>query len=116
MEMTKAHNSSLEQQQNKMESDASNSNSLDHVSTSADDATIAPEEDRDEVKEVKKHAARDTAFVRTWRLVVTGVLLATALAVTFTTHHFLQMEDHRNFHEAVSSSICSLKQPFEFLC
>jgi hypothetical protein len=75
--------------------------SVDHVSTSAD-ATVAPEEERDEVKEVKKHAARDTTFVRTWRVVVTGVLLTTALAVTLTTHHFLQKVDEKNFDTAVS--------------
>ena len=57
---------------------------------------------RDEVGEVRKMSSRDTFRLRLWRIVVTSVLLLTALAVTFTTYTLLQQQEEANFHTAVS--------------
>ena len=56
---------------------------------------------RDEVGEVRKMSSKDTTRLRLWRIVVTGVLLLTALAVTFTTYTLLQQQEDENFHTAV---------------
>lgn len=60
------------------------------------------EEARDEVKEVKELAKKETNRVRLWRFVVTGALLATSLAVTLVSFRFLQKEESAKFHTAVS--------------
>ena len=65
------------------------------------------EEVRDEVQEVQKLASKDTRRLHLWRVVVTLVLLATAIVVTFTTYSFLKQEQSDNFHEAVRECICS---------
>jgi hypothetical protein len=58
---------------------------------------------RDEVGEVRKMSSKDTNRLRLWRIVVTGVLLLTALAVTFTTYTLLKKQENENFKTAVSS-------------
>jgi hypothetical protein len=60
------------------------------------------ETQRDEVKEVRKIAEKETSRVRVWRFVVTCVLLATALAVTLTTYYSLEREEQDKFERAVS--------------
>lgn len=71
--------------------------------TSDDDAEVAMTEDlrRDEVREVRKLSSKDTFRLRLWRIVVTGVLLLTALAVTLTTYALLQQQEEKNFQTAV---------------
>jgi hypothetical protein len=56
---------------------------------------------RDEVGEVRKMSSKDTKRLRLWRIVVTGVLLLTAFAVTFTTYTLLKQQEEENFHTAV---------------
>ena len=62
-------------------------------------------EERDEVREVERVAAKDTRRLHVSRAVVTLVLLLTALAVTLTTYFSLKKEEDTNFETAVS--ICS---------
>ena len=57
---------------------------------------------RDEVKEVRKLSSKDTSRLRSWRIVVTGVLLLTAFAITFTTYTLLKQQEEKNFQTAVS--------------
>ena len=56
---------------------------------------------RDEVGEVRKMSSQDTFRLRLWRVVVTGVLLLTAFAVTFTTYTLLKQQEDENFQTAV---------------
>ena len=56
---------------------------------------------RDEVKEVRKMSSKDTSRLRLWRIVVTGVLLLTAFAITFTTYTLLKQQEEKNFQTAV---------------
>ncbi|CAB9497986.1 Receptor-type guanylate cyclase gcy [Seminavis robusta] len=58
------------------------------------------EESRDEVKEVEKATSSDTHRLRLWRIVVTVVLLLTALAVTLTTYQLLRREQKQSFETA----------------
>jgi hypothetical protein len=59
---------------------------------------------RDEVGEVRKMASKDTNRLYLWRIIVTGVLLLTAFAVTFTTYTLLKQQEDENFKTAVRSS------------
>ena len=59
---------------------------------------------RDEVGEVRKMSSKDTNRLRLWRIVVTGVLLLTAFAVTFTTYTLLKQQEHENFKTGVCHS------------
>jgi hypothetical protein len=68
------------------------------------DATMTDSERidrRDEVGEVRKLSSKDTNRLRRWRIVVTGVLLLTAFAVTFTTYTLLKQQEEENFRTAV---------------
>lgn len=56
---------------------------------------------RDEVGEVRKMSSQDTNRLRWWRVIVTGVLLLTALAITFTTYVLLKQQEDENFQTAV---------------
>ena len=71
--------------------------------TSTDTSQLGGTRCRDEVGEVRKMSSKDTNRLRLWRLVVTGVLLLTALAVTFTTYTLLEQQEDENFQTAVSS-------------
>lgn len=67
------------------------------------------EDDRDEVKQIQRLAAKETTWIRRWRFLTTLVLLGTACAVTMTTYRFLQEEQSKNFEQAVranNASIC----------
>ena len=63
-----------------------------------------PLDRRDEVGEVRKMSSKDTDRLRLWRIVVTGVLLLTAFAVTFTTYTLLKQQEDENFKTAVRKS------------
>ena len=56
---------------------------------------------RDEVVEVRKMSSKDTNRLRLWRVVMTGVLLLTAFAITFTTYTLLEQQEDENFKTAV---------------
>ena len=60
-----------------------------------------PSESRDEVKEIEKATRAETRRLRLWRVVVTAVLLLTALAVTLTTYDLLRKEQQKRFETAV---------------
>ena len=60
--------------------------------------------ERDEVLEVRRVAQKDTYNVRLWRFAMTGVLLLTAVAVTFTTYKLLKREQYSAFETAVSDN------------
>lgn len=60
------------------------------------------DESRDEVKEVENATRSETVRLRLWRVVVTVVLLLTALAVTLTTYSLLKREQKERFETAVS--------------
>lgn len=64
--------------------------------------SFSSDENRDEVKEIQQLAARETAWIRRWRVLATLVLLGTACAVTLTTYRFLESEQKTNFEQAVS--------------
>ena len=57
--------------------------------------------ERDEVKEIRKMSSRDTNRIRLWRVVVTLVLLGTAVSVTFATYRLLLDKQNAIFEEAV---------------
>ena len=61
----------------------------------------SPDGRRDELGEVRKMSSKDTNRLRVWRIVVTGVLLLTAFAVTFTTFTLLKQQEDENFKTAV---------------
>ena len=61
------------------------------------------ETERDEVKEVRRVAQKDTFNVKLWRFAMTSALLMTALAVTLTTYKFLKQDQYEAFKTAVSS-------------
>ena len=84
-------------------------------------------ERRDEVGEVRKMSSKDTNRLRWWRIVVTGVLLLTAFAVTFTTYTLLKQQEDENFKTAVRFMslhkqfpsviiVVSFIHPFKFFC
>ena len=58
--------------------------------------------DRDEIKEVERLSSKETARVRTWRLLVTALLAAAGVAVSVSTYILLRKEEERNFQDAVS--------------
>jgi hypothetical protein len=74
----------------------------DHSTSTSSHGVFKEPEERDEVKEVRKIAEKETHRVRLWRFVVTCVLLATALAVTLTTYYSLEREEQDKFERAVS--------------
>jgi hypothetical protein len=79
----------------------------DHNEKSADAFTLKESESndrRDEVDEVRKMSSKDTYRLRRWRIVVTSVLLLTALVVTLTTYFLLDMQEYENFKTAVCHS------------
>ena len=63
-----------------------------------------PPRRRDEVGEVRKLSSQDTHRLRMWRMVVTGVLLLTAMAMTLTTYKLLERQEDDNFKTAVRFS------------
>ena len=75
--------------------------------------------ERDEVKEIRKLSSRDTNRIRLWRVVVTLVLLGTAVSVTFATYRLLLTKQDRIFEEAVSARqarriYCQSHEPLTF--
>ena len=66
--------------------------------------TGTAEVDRDEVKEVRKLASKDTNRIKVWRYVITVVLCMTAVAVTVSTFTLLKQQEDENFQTAVSSA------------
>ena len=61
---------------------------------------------RDEVVEVRKMSSKDTNRLRWWRVIMTGVLLLTACAITFTTYTLLEQQEDKNFKTAVRFASC----------
>ena len=53
-----------------------------------------------EVLEIHKKTQKENIQVNIWRLLVTLMLLGTAVAVTLTTYHFLATEEYSNFELA----------------
>ena len=90
------------------ENDLDSEDDMDDDENGADGTTTAtdpePIDRRDEVGEVRKQSSKDTHRLRLWRIVVTGVLLLTAFAVTFTTFTLLKQQEDENFHTAVRLS------------
>jgi hypothetical protein len=58
--------------------------------------------DRDEILEILKLSQKETFRILLWRVVVTGVLAATAFTVTFSTYRLLVREQHESFKNGVS--------------
>ena len=56
---------------------------------------------RDEVQEIERWSSRETARVRTWRVLVTVLLTVTGVAVSVSTYILLRNEEKHNFDEAV---------------
>ena len=85
------------------ESDADDDDDDDDDQNGVDTTTTETEQvdRRDEVGEVRKMSSKDTNRLRLWRIVVTGVLLLTAFAVTFTTYTLLKQQEDENFQTAV---------------
>ena len=59
-------------------------------------------EERDEVKEVEQLAATETSRIQRWRLTLTLALVATAVAVTWTTYRISKNEQDEQYFQAVS--------------
>ena len=72
---------------------------------SLEDDDVNEEDERDEVKEIRKIASKDTKRIRLWRYVITVVLLLTAFAITFATYSLLKQQENENFETAVRHSI-----------
>ena len=53
-----------------------------------------------EVMAIHEKTQKENVQVNTWRLRVTFILLATAVAITIATYHFLAMEEYSNFETA----------------
>ena len=66
-----------------------------------DDYKGNEEVDRDEVKEIRKIASKDTIRIQVWRYVITAVLLLTAFAITYATFTLLKQQENENFETAV---------------
>eukprot|EP00934_Nitzschia_sp_Nitz4_P002225 Nitzschia sp. Nitz4//scaffold55_size114948//37568//41472//NITZ4_003894-RA/size114948-augustus-gene-0.69-mRNA-1//-1//CDS//3329554509//2225//frame0 len=66
-------------------------------SNSSNRGSTSTGSERDEVQEVRKVSKRETARVSQWRLIATGVLLLTAVAVTLTTYWFLERQRKQSF-------------------
>lgn len=82
--------------------------SKEHESTSSgetghDDIPTSDPDERDEVKEVRKLAEKETKRIRIWRILVSAVLLTTAIAVTVSTFAALEREEQDRFRRAVST-------------
>jgi hypothetical protein len=73
-----------------------------------------PDEDKDEVGEVRKMSSKDTFRVLMGRYAVTVVLLLTAFAVTFTTYMMLQDQEKENFKTAVSGRMQKLEAKISY--
>ena len=58
-------------------------------------------EARDEIKEIRKLSAKDTAWIRRWRYTVLFLLLITAITITFITYRMLVDQESENFVTAV---------------
>ena len=86
----------------KMDIQDTSEKELSENSLDGDDTVDSEEVDRDEVKEVRKIASRDTTRIRVWRFVITLVLLLTAFAITFATFTLLKQQENENFETAVS--------------
>lgn len=63
------------------------------------------EEDRDEVQEIQRQARGDNSRVCLGRSLATGALLATAVAVTWSTFVVLKEEEKNDFETAVSTAL-----------
>ena len=61
----------------------------------------ASSEARDEIKEIRKLSAKDTAWIRRWRYTVLILLLVTAVTITFITYRMLINQENENFVTAV---------------
>lgn len=53
-----------------------------------------------EVKQIHEKTQKETRGVRNWRLITALLLLGTAVAVTWSTYHFLAKEEFHNFEIA----------------
>lgn len=82
---------------------------LDNSSAASDNDSIQTEEDhqtneiRDEIKEVRRIAERETARINFWRMVVASALVVTGVAVTMTTYYSLSSGENDKFQRAVSN-------------
>ena len=86
------------------ESDNGNDNEESDPSlTTEHNPSSSVAEARDEVREIRELAKKDTRRVRMWRLFVTVALLATSCSVTVTTYRLLRQEEEDNFETAVSA-------------
>lgn len=83
------------------EGDSSSSSSSSSDFTGSD-FTGPPVEERDEVKEVRRAAAKDTGYVRFWRVAVMIVIIITAVVITVKTYKSLTAEEEDKFERAVS--------------
>ena len=59
------------------------------------------EAERKEIQAIEVMAFAETFRVDLWRMIVTSILLITAVAITITTFYFLDREKSRNFDTAV---------------
>ena len=79
--------------------------SSSQIGTNKTSGSSSGDEGRDEVKEIQRIAAKETAWIRRWRILTTLVLLGTACAVTFATYRFLEDEQRKNFEQAVRRTL-----------
>ena len=70
-------------------------------SAGGDNMSVNSSGQRDEVQEIERWSSRETARVRTWRVLVTVLLTVTGVAVSVSTYILLRNEEQRNFDEAV---------------
>eukprot|EP00934_Nitzschia_sp_Nitz4_P009323 Nitzschia sp. Nitz4//scaffold136_size62208//4385//8376//NITZ4_006361-RA/size62208-augustus-gene-0.5-mRNA-1//-1//CDS//3329535597//9313//frame0 len=78
--------------------------SKDDAETSSNKGSSTESTERDEIQEVRNVSKRETFRVFLWRLIATGVLLLTAIAVTLTTYFFLERQQRESFETQVRSS------------
>ena len=100
-DVSASNENDLDSEDDMDDDDDDDENGADGTTTETDPEPI---DRRDEVGEVRKQSSKDTHRLRLWRIVVTGVLLLTAFAVTFTTFTLLKQQEDENFHTAVRLS------------
>eukprot|EP00934_Nitzschia_sp_Nitz4_P000393 Nitzschia sp. Nitz4//scaffold129_size63868//17137//21252//NITZ4_006196-RA/size63868-processed-gene-0.67-mRNA-1//-1//CDS//3329534896//393//frame0 len=71
--------------------------SFEPEESSSNDRGSSTNSERDEVQEVRNISKRETSRVTAWRLIATGVLILTAVAVTLTTYFFLERQVKQSF-------------------
>ena len=84
--------------------------SSDHPDHTGSGEQLPDEEVRDEVKEVKRMAERETRNVKMWKFMVVAIILFTGAAISLFTYMSLAGEEEQDYVDAVSRSEEGMKK------